>query len=102
MLKCNACGGTYQPVQPDGTQYFHVCPPLSAPELAAKVAAGKLSLPALETADEAVARRTYERANKRDETVIAAPTRDKAGTLKTAGAGVTVVADPPAAVVVVP
>jgi len=101
MLKCNACGGTYQALQADGAQYFHVCPPLSAPELAAAVAGGKTVLPGGETADQAVARRTYERANKRDETVIPSPTRDKAGTLKTAGAGTTTVADPPATVVVV-
>lgn len=28
VVKCNACGGTYSPVQPDGMQYFHVCPPI--------------------------------------------------------------------------
>lgn len=25
--QCNTCKGTYSDVQPDGTAYFHVCPP---------------------------------------------------------------------------
>lgn len=29
MQKCNACGGTYEPIQRDGSEYYHVCPPLS-------------------------------------------------------------------------
>lgn len=100
-VRCNACGGTYDQVQADGLQYFHVCPPLSAVELQAAVAAGKVVLPKDETADDAVQRRTYERALKRDETVVPAPDRDKPGTLKAAGLGVTVVAATPPAIVVV-
>lgn len=30
VVRCNACGGTYTPVQADGMQYFHVCPPVEA------------------------------------------------------------------------
>jgi hypothetical protein len=37
MVKCKACGGVFQSIQADGTQYFHACPPLSAAELAAAV-----------------------------------------------------------------
>src|SRR4051812_30964027 len=27
-LKCNTCGGEYPPVQADGMEYYHVCPPI--------------------------------------------------------------------------
>ena len=27
MTKCLACGGVYLGTQPDGTRYFHACPP---------------------------------------------------------------------------
>lgn len=101
-LRCNACGGEYDDVLPDGMQYFHVCPPLSVGELEAAVAAGKVQLPAGETAADAVTRRTYERANKRDETVEPSPDRDKPGRPKRAGAGVTRLPDRPSPIVVVP
>lgn len=102
MLQCRACGAVYDPVLPDGMLYFHVCPPLSAAELEAKVKAGKIQLPDDETAEEAVQRRTYERANKRDETVEPARDRDKPGQLKREGAGVLTLPDRPSPVVVVP
>lgn len=28
MVKCNACGGVFEPVTPDGLRYFHTCPPI--------------------------------------------------------------------------
>lgn len=40
MERCNTCGGTYEPILPDGTRYFHACPPLSAAEVKAAIAAG--------------------------------------------------------------
>lgn len=100
MLKCNACGGTYEPLQADGLQYFHVCPPLSRAELVAAVDAGKVQLPAGETVDDALRRRTYERGNKRDENLKSTAERD-AGTVKAEGAGVVDVPRPPAPVVIV-
>jgi hypothetical protein len=33
MLKCKTCGGTYAALLPDGTEYYHACPPLSVGEL---------------------------------------------------------------------
>lgn len=102
MLQCRACGGTYDPVLPDGMLYFHVCPPLSALELDAAVKAGKVQLPEGETAEEAVQRRTYERANKRDETVEPSRDPDKPARMRKAGAGVVTVPDRPAPVIVVP
>lgn len=101
MVKCNACNGTYEPIGADGVRYFHVCPPLSAVELAAAVAAGKLVLPVGETAVEAVQRRSYHRANRRDENVPSTAERD-AGKLKAIGADVTPIAAPPSPIVVVP
>jgi hypothetical protein len=44
MVQCKACGGTYAPVLADGMLYFHVCPPLSVPELHAALAAKTLAL----------------------------------------------------------
>lgn len=38
VKRCRACGGTYQQTDGEGFTYFHVCPPLSAPELVALVA----------------------------------------------------------------
>lgn len=98
MQKCLSCGGTYNAIQADGTTYFHACPPLSRVELAAAVAAGKVALPPGETADDAVTRRVYTRANPRDENVPSSKPSD-AGKLKAAGAGVTTVADPAPVVV---
>jgi hypothetical protein len=101
MVKCNSCGGQYEPVLSDGMEYFHKCPPLSVVELAAAVAAGKVVLPGGETPDVAVTRRTYERQNQRDEnlvsTTIGAPVA-----IKAAGTGTTAVAPAPPPVVKVP
>lgn len=95
FVTCQSCGGTFAPILADGTQYFHRCAPLSRAELAAAVAAGKVQLPAKETSDDAIGRRTYERANLRDENLQG--TRGAAAkAIKAAGAGVVAVA-PPAA-----
>lgn len=67
MVRCNSCGGTYEPTQADGTKYFHVCPAISVAELNAAVLGLKVTLPIGETAAIAVTRRTYERTQKRDE-----------------------------------
>jgi hypothetical protein len=95
MQRCNACLGEYPSAQADGSLYFHACPPLSSVELAAAVVAGKVALPAGETAAQAVLRRVYERAGARDENVSgerdangkALPTREGDGRIP--------VADPP-------
>jgi len=34
-FQCPACQGTYDDPQPGGSRYFHVCAPLSVPELEA-------------------------------------------------------------------
>jgi len=35
--QCNACGGIYQDAMPDGTRYFHACPPERIVELEGQV-----------------------------------------------------------------
>lgn len=100
MVQCISCRGAYEPIQPDGTRYFHVCPPLSVVELDAAVKGGKVKLPAGETPDDAIIRRVYERLNKRDENVPSTAEPDK-NKIKAAGLGTTKLADAPPAVVVV-
>lgn len=97
MVQCLACGGVYEPIGADGVQYFHRCPPLSRPELAAAVAAGRIALPKGETVDDAVLRRPYERARLRDENLPSTDAAD-AGQLRAAGAGVETIVEttPPA------
>jgi hypothetical protein len=93
-LKCLSCGGIYAPLQADGSEYYHVCPPLSAVELAAAVKAGVVTLPAGETADDAVARRVYQRAGARNEN----PKRrrgDEPDAIVSVGKGVQQLADAP-------
>lgn len=99
MTKCKTCGGTYQPIQADGTQYFHRCPPLSVAELDAAVQSGKVTLPAKETVADAIMLRTYERNNVRDENLPGVRPTDT-GKMKAPGAGVLIVADPTPIVVV--
>lgn len=48
MVKCQSCGGIYEPVQADGMQYFHACPPLSLPELRDALAANTVQLSRLD------------------------------------------------------
>lgn len=86
-VQCRSCGGVYETVQPGGARYFHACPPLSVVELAAAVEAGAVTLPDGETPDIAVARRTYERENKRDEN-RPSTNEEHAGKLKAEGDGV--------------
>lgn len=44
MVKCNTCGGTYEPVLPDGMEYYHACPPLAGHEITAGLEAGTVRL----------------------------------------------------------
>jgi hypothetical protein len=36
MIRCLACNGTYHPILRDGCRYFHVCPPLLDPKTGAE------------------------------------------------------------------
>jgi len=102
MLECQSCGGRYEPIQADGTQYFHRCPPLSAVELQKAVDDGRVKLPDGETVDDAILRRVYERANLRDEN-RASTKAAAADTPRLEGDGaVEIVSTQPGPVVVVP
>lgn len=102
MQQCLTCGGVYSPIQTDGTEYYHVCPPLSAPELAAAVAAGAVTLPDGETVDDALARRTYHRAAARNENVTGPPVdAQHDAPIVSAGSGVQALPDAVAAQTVV-
>jgi hypothetical protein len=46
LVRCNVCRGEYETELRDGSQYFHVCPPLTAPEARELLAAGTLEVPA--------------------------------------------------------
>jgi hypothetical protein len=102
MVECQSCGGRYEPIQADGTQYFHRCGPLSAAELAKAVDEGRAQLPKGETVADAIGRRVYERANLRDENIVS--TREQhAGKIKAEGDGVVFeVAVEPGVVIVSP
>lgn len=112
MVKCKACGGVYVDVQPDGTQYFHACPPLSVPELRAAIAKGTVTLAPVDAArlkaaadldlatpppegeapraDLVLASLVIARPNARDENLLATTEKNK-GAIKAAGAGVVAV-----------
>lgn len=116
-MQCNTCGGRYQDVQIDGMRYFHVCPPLSVPELQAARAEGRLTLPAAdeqqltdaEAADAknplpsgkpsraqvVLARIVVDRPAKRDENVVQLNDEARTVVKKAEGAGAVVVTDAP-------
>jgi hypothetical protein len=89
LLQCVTCGGSYRDTNPDGTAYFHACPPLSSAELTAAVAGGKVALPGGESADQAVSRRLYLRSQARDENLQPVGV-NKPAVVKAAGKGATV------------
>lgn len=43
-VKCNSCGGVYDTQLPDGSTYFHACPPLSGDEVKRAIESGSLQL----------------------------------------------------------
>lgn len=88
-IRCKACGGVYEPIQSDGTEYYHVCPPITLvaaqrdgkalyvplPELretdSVRVQRGDsrvtVTVAALEPGDRRLGDTTIERSDKRDE-----------------------------------
>ena len=111
MLECLTCGGRYEPLLPDGLQYFHACPPLAVHELKAGLEGETIRLSRADAqrladaeeadrtapraddeptrADEVLATITIERPNKRDENIRpGAGTKDSGSRLKAEGAGV--------------
>ena len=101
MVECQSCGGRYEPIQADGMEYYHRCPPLSAADLEQAVKDGRVELPEGETVDEAIVRRVYERANARDENRPSTAPRTP-GEIKAEGAGVVEIDVDPLTAPVVP
>lgn len=91
MLKCNACGGTYEPVQADGSLYFHACPPLSDPEVGKALGLSLDSSTWTAPQKAAVAAAARVRPNARDENLVQTSDPTKPATMKAIGAGVTTV-----------
>lgn len=111
MVRCNVCGGTYEPIQRDGSQYFHACPPLSEAEIRDGLTKKTLQLPAADQkrlddagklidandtpqnaqarVDAVVRSLTIERPNKRDENVAGVGAPGQPAPQKAPGAGVT-------------
>ncbi|TAL44756.1 MAG: hypothetical protein EPN91_03745 [Salinibacterium sp.] len=76
-FRCPTCLGVYIDPQPEGSLYFHVCPPLSLAELVAMPAAAVLalypSLPPLFTPEQlaaAVGAASVTRAGARNENIV--------------------------------
>jgi hypothetical protein len=113
MLKCNVCGGTYNRTMPDGSQYFHACPPLSTAEIRDQLQQKTLQLTpvqqkALDDAakvdadptvpkgdvsryDQVLATLTIERPNKRDENIVGPGLGGAPAPMKAPGTGTTTV-----------
>lgn len=78
--KCNSCGGTYAPVQADGSRYFHACAPIPNPAYQPDPTKGAVNL-----------QQTIERPNKRDENFAGIDPATKLPIIVSAGAGVTLI-----------
>lgn len=77
--KCNSCGGTYQPIQRDGSRYFHACAPVRNPAYQPDPTKGPVN-----------PQDTIERPNMRNENLTGIDPITKQPTIVSAGAGVTV------------
>jgi len=116
MLECLTCHGTYEKTNPDGTEYYHACPPLAVHEIKAAIAAGTLQLTPAQQAivdrakaldltappaagtitneDRALGFLVIERPNKRDENIRPGARADDTDKTKAAGAGIKTVPPP--------
>lgn len=92
LKSCNTCHGIYAPVQPDGTAYYHACPPLSDDEVIAalKLPVDRAEWPPADQAAFAAFDRT--RPNARDENIVLPLKPGDPVRIKAAGAGTTDVA----------
>lgn len=110
LMKCGSCGGTYRRRMPDGTAYFHACPPLSVVELKDAIAKKAVALAPEDQAridaaaqldtvapvkagetsntDRALGTVIVERPNKRDENVLGPGAPGAPAPIKSAGAGI--------------
>jgi hypothetical protein len=82
-VQCNACGGTYQPILADGSEYYHACPSQRAIDDGPDPAdvTGKTRKVKLVAID-----------NRRNENIAGVDDKGKA-IIKSEGLGVTVITD---------
>lgn len=94
MKKCNTCGGEYEPVQPDGSSYFHACPPVPEYFDGNGTPIDRDTATSLMKAGQGHYVRYVDRLNKRDENPPV--TRDAKGkvTMKAEGAGASDIVPP--------
>lgn len=111
MVKCLSCGGTYEPIQADGTTYFHACPPLAVHEIRRGLGDGTVQLPRatlqrlraaensdaqapppageLSQVDQVLGALVIERPERRDENVVPTSDRERSGRrMKAEGRGI--------------
>lgn len=72
-FQCKACGGIYIDPQPDGTRYFHVCPPVPNPDYDAQFAFNDKGERIPKGLIDPAIPAFLERADKRDENVEVKP-----------------------------
>ena len=109
MLECNTCKGRYAPLLPDGTRYFHACPPLTrvavtradepiVVDLSAVLPTDRVTVlragvlvtvpvVALQAGDERQGDIQVERPDKRDENIVNRPDDRRHGKPKLEGNG---------------
>lgn len=77
-MRCNTCAGVYDSLLPDGTQYYHACPPLLMIAIDRAGARLEVAPGDVRGGDITIEQRFPDRPNKRDENVTIA-SFDKAG-----------------------
>lgn len=67
MVKCRTCNGTYEPLQADGTRYYHACPPLERATVDRLGALVDVDARTVQPGERVVRQFTIDRPNHRDE-----------------------------------
>jgi hypothetical protein len=96
--RCKACGGIYSPIQPDGSAYFHACPPIVLVRIRRQDGT-RATIPRdeLQATDQVLRELMRDRPNRRDENTLRREgDRGEIRVLRAEGLGVED-ADPPAA-----
>lgn len=94
--RCNACGGTYRDVLPDGSEYFHVCAPIVRYRVRRADGSEAMIRPAdLQESDQVLSEIMRPRPNHRDENAVRVIEEGgrRRRVIKSEGAGVTPIAE---------
>lgn len=95
MLKCNSCGGTYEPILSDGMRYFHRCPPVAEYFDATRTPITRAQAEAIMRVGGTYFVRYVDRPNLRDENVTGARDAQGQAMMTAAGAGAIDIPPPP-------